>query len=266
MNGVGKLTYDKLTYEIIGDVAVVRLNDPDTLNALTDPIGVEVMHALHRAETEAKAMLLTSVGRAFSSGANMADATFNLDDPHRDLGVGVHSIFNPLLLDMRSSRLPIVTAVKGPAAGVGCGLACSGDMIIAGESAFFFPAFRHVGLSPDGGISYLLTRAVGRVRAMEMMLLGTKLPAAKALEWGLINRVVPDDAVDDEALKLATALAAGPRSLGYIKDAAWAACDLPLAEQLQRERTLQRSAGQTADFVEGVSAYRDRRPAKFTGE
>jgi 2-(1,2-epoxy-1,2-dihydrophenyl)acetyl-CoA isomerase len=262
---VERVTYERLIYERVGDVAVIRLNDPDTLNAMTDFMGSELLNALHRAETEARAVMLSSVGRAFCSGANLADATFDLDDPKRDVGVGVHSVFNPLLLDMRSSRLPIVTAVKGAAAGVGCGLACSGDMIVAGESAFFFPAFRHVGLSPDGGISYLLTKAIGRVRATELMLLGTKLPAAQALEWGLINRVVPDEAVEEEALKLATALAAGPQSLASIKDAAWAACDLPLAEQLQHERKLQRAAGMTADFVEGVAAYRDRRPAHFTG-
>lgn len=259
------MTYEHVIYETVGDVAVVRLNDPATLNAMTDPMGSEILDALHRAERDARAMVLTSVGRAFCSGANLADATFDLDDPHRDVGAGLHGIFNPLLLDMRASELPIVVAVRGAAAGVGCGIACAGDMIVAGESAFFFPAFRHVGLSPDGGISYLLAKSIGRIRAMELMLLGTKLPSATALEWGLINRVVPDDRVEDEALKLASALAGGPRSLASIKEAAWSACDLSLAEQLQRERQLQRASGRTADFIEGVAAYRDRRAARFTG-
>lgn len=259
------MTYEHLIYEMVGDVAVVRLNKPETLNAMTDPMGSEILVALHRAEREARALVLTSVGRAFCSGANLSDATFDLEDSDRDVAVGVRSIFNPLLLDMRASHLPIVTAVKGAAAGVGCGIACAGDMIVAGESAVFFPAFRHVGLSPDGGISYLLTKAIGRVRAMEMMLLGTKLPAALALEWGLVNRVVADDAVETEALSLATALATGPRSLAHIKDAAWAACDLSMPEQLQRERELQRASGRTSDFIEGVAAYRERRSPRFTG-
>lgn len=259
------MTYERLIYEVVDDVAIVRLNDPATLNAMTDPIGADILDALHRAERDARAMVLTSVGRAFCSGANLADATFDLDDPHRDVAAGVRSIFNPLLLDMRSSKLPIIVAVKGVAAGVGCGIACAGDMIVAGESAFFFPAFRHVGLSPDGGMSYLLAKSIGRVRAMELMLLGTKLPARTALEWGLINRVVPDDRVEEEALALARALAAGPASLAAIKDAAWSACDLSLAEQLQRERQLQRASGRTADFTEGVAAYRDKRAARFTG-
>jgi 2-(1,2-epoxy-1,2-dihydrophenyl)acetyl-CoA isomerase len=242
------VTYQKLLYEMVGSVGVIRLNDPATLNAMSDDMGAELLDAVRRAEREARAILLTSVGRAFSSGANLSDNTFDLDDPHRDIGVGLQNIYNPLLLDMRASKLPIVAAVKGAAAGVGCGIACAADMIVAGESAFFYPAFRHVGLSPDGG-----------------MLQGLKLKAPEALQWGLINRVVPDDAVEDEGLKLAAALANGPCSLAMIKEAAWAALDAPLADQLQLERTLQRDAGRTADFAEGVSSFRERRPATFTG-
>jgi len=259
------VTYEKLLYEMVGSVGVIRLNDPGTLNAMSDFMGAELLDAVRRAEREARAILLTSVGRAFCSGANMADNTFDLDDPHRDIGVGLQNIYNPLLLDMRASKLPIVAAVKGAAAGVGCGIACAADMIIAGESAFFFPAFRHVGVSPDGGISYMLAKSIGRVRTMELMLLGSKLKAREALQWGLINRVVADDVVEVEGLKLAATLAEGPCSLAMIKEAAWAALDAPLADQLQLERTLQRDAGRTADFVEGVRGFRERRPPKFTG-
>jgi 2-(1,2-epoxy-1,2-dihydrophenyl)acetyl-CoA isomerase len=138
-------------------------------------------------------------------------------------------------------------------------------MIIAGESAFFFPAFRHVGLSPDGGISYMLAKSIGRVRAMELMLLGRKLPAVDALKWGLINQVVADETVEDEGLKLAIELAAGPASLALIKEAAWAANEAPLADQLQRERALQRDAGRSSDFLEGVRSFREKRKAAFTG-
>jgi len=205
------------------------------------------------------------VGRAFCSGANLSDNTFDLNDPHRDVGVGLQNIYNPLLLDMRASRLPIIAAVKGAAAGVGCGIACAADMIIAGEGAFFFPAFRHVGLSPDGGISYMLARSIGRVRAMELMMLGLKLQAPEALRWGLINRVVADEAVEEEGLRLAIELAAGPSSLALIKEAAWAAVEAPLAEQLQRERALQRDAGRSSDFLEGIHSFRERRKATFIG-
>jgi len=259
------VAYENILYEMVGDVAAIRLNDPATLNAMSDYMGAELLDAIRRAEREAKAILLTSVGRAFSSGANLSDQTFDLDDPHRDVGLGLQNIYNPMLLDMRKSALPIIAAVKGAAVGVGCGIACSADLIVAGEKAFFFPAFRHVGLSPDGGLSYMLVRAIGRVRAMELMLLGRRLPAPEALEWGLVNYVVPDDQVEDKGMELATSLAAGPRSIAFIKQAAWAALDASLAEQVQLERELQRAAGRTEDFFEGVSSFRDGRQATFVG-
>jgi len=258
------MVYEKLLYELKESVAVIRLNDPATLNAMSDVMGAELLHAFRRAEQEARAILLTSTGRAFCSGANLSDDTFDLDDPHRDVGTGLQNIYNPLLLDMRASRLPVIAAIKGAADGVGCGIACAADMIVAGESAFFFPAFRHVGLSPDGGISYMLAKSIGRVRAMELMLLGRKLPAVEALQWGLINRVVADEAVEDEGLKLAMELACGPSSLALIKEAAWSANEAPLAEQLQRERALQRDAGRSSDFLEGVQSFREKRKAAFT--
>ena len=258
------MAYEKLLYELKESVAVIRLNDPATLNAMSDVMGAELLHAFRRAEQEARAVLLTSMGRAFCSGANLSDDTFDLDDPHRDVGTGLQNIYNPLLLDMRASRLLVIAAIKGAAAGVGCGIACAADMIVAGESAFFFPAFRHVGLSPDGGISYMLAKSIGRVRAMELMLLGRKLPAVEALQWGLINRVVTDEAVEDEGLKLAMELASGPSSLALIKEAAWSANEVPLAEQLQRERALQRDAGRSSDFLEGVQSFREKRKAAFT--
>ncbi len=260
------MAYTKLLYELIRDVAFIRLNDPDVLNAMSSTLGQELLQALRRAEGEARAILLGSVGRAFCSGANLGDGGFELDDPERDAGARLENIFNPMILQMRASKLPIVTAIRGAAAGVGCGIACAGDLIVAGEGAFFYQAFRHVGLTPDGGSTYLLSKAIGRVRAMEMMLLGTKLLAPQALEWGLINRVVPDDQVDEEGLALATELAKGPRSLGLIKASAWAALESSLEQQLATERGYQRDAGRTDDFVEGVMSFREKRPAAFKGK
>jgi 2-(1,2-epoxy-1,2-dihydrophenyl)acetyl-CoA isomerase len=259
------VTYTKVLYEKVGDVAVIRMNDPDVLNAMSATLGDELLDALRHARTDARAILLGSVGRAFCSGANLADGGFDLNDPERDAGARLETIFNPMILEMRNSDLPIVTAVRGAAAGVGCGIACAGDMVVAGEGAFFYQAFRNVGLTPDGGSTYLLSKAIGRVRAMEMMLMGTRLYGPKALEWGLVNRVVPDDQVDDEALKIATELAKGPRSLGLIKASAWAALESSLEDQLARERSLQREAGRTEDFLEGVQSFREKRPPAFRG-
>lgn len=259
------MSYQKIEYEIADDVAMIRLNDPATLNAMSAAMGEELLDATRRAGEEARALLIGSVGRAFCSGANLTDDGVDLDDPMRDAGEPLERLFNPQILAMRASKIPIVSAVRGAAAGVGCGIALAADMIVASYTGYFFQAFRHVGLAADGGSSFLLAKAIGRVRAMELMLLGTKLPAATALEWGLINRVVPDAELDAHALGLAAELARGPRSIGFIRAAAWAALELPLEDALALERSYQRDASRTEDFVEGVAAFRDRRPAMFKG-
>ena len=212
-------------------------------------------------------LVIGAHGRAFSAGANLNTLTFELDDPERDIGTGLESTFNPMMELLRDYPIPVITAVKGAAAGIGCSIALMGDLIIAGKSAYFLQAFRHVGLVPDGGSAYILTRAIGRVRAMEMMLLGQKYPAEKAYETGLITRLVEDEAVDATAAALAAELAAGPAfSLRGIRRATWAAYEMPFSEQLKEERAQQRLATRTDDFVEGVKAFRERRKPVFTGK
>ena len=260
------MSYTKITYELDQNVALIRLNDAASLNAMSATMGQELLDAFARAQSEARAMYLGSHGRAFCSGANLAEGGFALDDADRDAGARLESTFNPMIIALRDSAIPVVVGVRGAAAGVGCAIALTGDVIVAAESGYFYQAFRHVGLVPDGGSSYLLARAIGRVRAMEMMLLGEKLPAAKALDWGLITRVVPDEQLEDVAIGFARQLATGPRSLGLIRKEAWAALDAPLEEQLHRERTLQREAGRSKDFVEGVLAFREKRAPNFKGE
>lgn len=260
------MDYTKIDYRVRDGVAVIRLNDPDALNATSMRMGEELLHAVGRCRTEARAVLLGAVGRAFCAGANLDSDDLGLDDPARDVGIALERYFNPILTALRDMPLPVVSAVRGAAAGVGCGLALSGDIIVAGDNAFFLQAFRHVGLVPDGGSSYLLGRAIGRVRAMEMMLLGERLSAAKALDWGLITRMVPEETVDDAAFAIAAELAGGPASLGAIKRMAWAALDTPFAAQLDHEREAQREAGRTEDFVEGISAYVGKRAARFAGQ
>jgi len=256
---------EKLSYDLAEGVATIRLNDPATLNAMSSGLAQALLEALRRGEREARAILLTSEGRAFSSGANLTDGAFDLNDPGRDVGGRLDGLFNPIIYQIRTSERPVVTAVRGAAAGVGCAIALAGDLIIAAESGYFLQAFRNVGLGPDGGSSYLLSRAIGRVRAMEMMLLGERVPAAQALQWGLINRVVPDDALDTVAADMARNLATGPRSLGLIKKLAWAALDASLETTLSLERVSQREAGRSDDFVEGVTAFREKRKPQFKG-
>jgi 2-(1,2-epoxy-1,2-dihydrophenyl)acetyl-CoA isomerase len=163
--------------------------------------------------------------------------------------------------------VPLISAVRGAAAGVGASIALSADIIVAGQGAYFLQAFRRIGLVPDGGSTFLLTRAIGRVRAMEMMLLAERIPAPKAMEWGLITRLVADDAVETEALRLAAELAAGPTvAIGLIRKAAWAAAETGgFQDALNTERNLQRKCGSTADFREGVNAFLEKRTAQFKG-
>lgn len=251
--------------EYRGDVAILRVCDASTRNAMTTRMVDMFLAHLDDAQTRARAILMTGEGSAFCSGASLGGDL----DPNRaayDAGAILESHFNPLMRALRDCSLPIVSAVNGVAAGVGCAIALSGDLIVVSESAFFLQAFQAIGLVPDGGTATLLVGSVGRVRALEMLLLGERLPAAKALEWGLISRVVPADTVFDVALALATRLAAGPTTaLAMIRRQAWLAAELCHDEMLVRERDMQRDAGNTADHREGIDAFLSKRPAAFIG-
>lgn len=257
--------YEKILYSLEDGVARISMNDPATRNAASAQMGGELLDAFDRAASESRAVLFTGEGKGFSAGANLADASTLLANTRRDVGDLLDIYFNPIITRMKAMEQPIVTAMRGGAAGVGCSLAMAGDIIVCGEGGFFLQAFRHIGLVPDGGSSWLLSRAVGRVRAMEMMLLGERIYGAQALDWGLVTRVVPDDDVESTGLALATELAKGPRSLGLIKRIAWAAADLSLEQTLALERVVQLEAGRTEDFVEGVSAFVGKRPVQFKG-
>ncbi|HEY2177051.1 MAG TPA: enoyl-CoA hydratase/isomerase [Caulobacteraceae bacterium] len=262
--------YAKIKVTREGSVGVITLADPATLNACGADMAGELLAAFKSevmGETPARAILLTGEGRGFCSGANLtAGGQRPLDgDGKPDAGAALESTYNPLVTYMREMAVPLVTAVNGAAAGVGCSLALLGDLIVASESAYFLQAFRRIGLVPDGGSTYLLPRAVGKARAMEMALLGEKISAAKALEWGLINRCVPDATLMDEAMGVARALADGPASLGLTRQILWASLDADWPAQLHRERLAQKSAGKTADFAEGVGAFVAKRPAVFQG-
>jgi 2-(1,2-epoxy-1,2-dihydrophenyl)acetyl-CoA isomerase len=264
--------YTKIKVEVTDGVAVITLNDPGTMNAAGLDLAGELSHAfssIAAGKVQARAIVLTGEGRGFCSGANLAGggaSARELDvDGKPDAGRALETVYNPLVTQMRDCPLPVVTAVNGAAAGVGCSLALLGDLIVAGESAYFLQAFRRIGLVPDGGSTYLLPRAIGRARAMEMALLGEKIGAAKALEWGLVNRVVPDADLRATAIELAKELANGPASLGAIRKLIWESLDTDWTGQLQAERKAQKIAGKSEDFIEGVSAFLQKRVAAFKG-
>jgi 2-(1,2-epoxy-1,2-dihydrophenyl)acetyl-CoA isomerase len=261
------MAYAKVKYEVANDVAVVTMSDPATLNAIAVDMTEELTDTFARAATDARCVVLTGEGRAFSSGANLSSGTPPLDAEGRpDLGSRLEATFNPFVSMLRDLPIPYVTAVNGPAAGIGCSFALLGDLIVAGESAYFLEAFRRIGLVPDGSATYHLPRMIGRARAMEMMLLGEKIPAKTALEWGLINRCVPDAELMSTAKALALEIAKGPtKTLGMIRRLAWASLDNTWSEQIRAEREAQREAGRTEDFREGVQAFFQKRPANFKG-
>lgn len=264
------MNFQKITFDVEGDIATIAFNDPGTLNAAGIDTAGEMLVALEHAGEQARATIITGHGRGFCSGANLSgglgsDSKSDKPRGKPDAGAALDSTYNPLVTAIKEHPHPIITAVNGPAAGVGCSIALLGDMIIAGESAYFLQAFRRIGLVPDGGSTFLLPRTIGRVRAMEMALLGEKLPAAKALEWGMVNAVVPDDQLMDEARALATKLAEGPASLGLTRQLIWSGSEAEWGPQLHAERLAQRAAGRSDDSREGVMAFLEKRPAKFTG-
>jgi 2-(1,2-epoxy-1,2-dihydrophenyl)acetyl-CoA isomerase len=258
--------YQKITYELDGNVAIITMNDPATMNACGVDTAIELTSAFDRAAKEARAVIMTGNGRGFCSGANLGTPSMASGEKATDAGAALESTYNPLVSKIRDLPIPFVTAINGAAAGIGCSFALLGDMILASENAYFLQAFRRIGLVPDGGSTYMLARAVGRARAMEMMLLGEKVFAPQALEWGLINRVTTPETLLDEAKTLAHALASGPtKTLSMIRKMAWSSLDNDWDSQLGLERTMQREAGRTADFKIGVAAFLSKTVARFTG-
>jgi len=264
--------YQKIKLTTQGGVATLTLNDPSTLNAAGIDLATEMAHALRALAAgvvKARALIVTGEGRGFCSGANLSGggaAGRELDvDGKPDAGRALETTYNPLIMLMRDFPLPLVTAVNGAAAGVGCSIALMGDMIVAGESAYFLQAFRRIGLVPDGGSTYLLPRMIGRARAMEMALLGEKISGAKAFEWGLVNRCVPDGELMATATAIAEELANGPKSLTMIRQLMWESLDNDWTGQLHAERQAQKIAGKTEDFIEGVTAFLQKRQASFKG-
>jgi 2-(1,2-epoxy-1,2-dihydrophenyl)acetyl-CoA isomerase len=262
------MSYQKLKLETQGPIQLITLSDPATMNAAGVEMAEELGAALRAADADpaVRTIVLTGEGRGFCSGANLQPGGGAAGNAGvRDASSSLEKVYNPLVTYAREMGTPLVTAVNGAAAGVGCSLALLGDLIVAAESAYFLQAFRRIGLVPDGGSTYLLPRMIGRARAMEMAMLGERVPAKQALEWGLINRVVPDAELMPTALALAGELANGPASLGLTRQLIWGSLDTGWTEQLHREAVAQGRAGRTEDFGEGVAAFLQKRKAQFKG-
>jgi 2-(1,2-epoxy-1,2-dihydrophenyl)acetyl-CoA isomerase len=262
------VSYETVIWEQAGGVGRLTLNRPETLNAWTAQFGRELKQVLEgeAADEAVRAVLVTGAGRGFSSGADLKAGFEPADDGMPDIRTELREIYHPVIAAVRNLPKPIVAAVNGPAVGIGCSLALACDLILAGESAYFGLAFVNIGLMPDGGSTAFVPPAVGRARAFQMALLGERVPAAQAVDWGLVNWVHPDDKLLDEANSLAERLAAGPtRSYASSKRALNNFIYGDLGSQLDLEAELQHALGRSKDFFEGAAAFVEKREPAFSG-
>jgi 2-(1,2-epoxy-1,2-dihydrophenyl)acetyl-CoA isomerase len=262
------LAYENIIWEQSGGVGRLTLNRPESLNAWTDAFGRELRSVIERdaAQQSVRAVLITGAGRGFSSGADLKAGFEPADDGMPDIKAELHDVYHPAIAGVRRLEKPVIAAVNGPAVGIGCSLALACDLILAAESSFFGLAFVNIGLMPDGGSTAFVPPAVGRARAFQMALLGERIPAQQALEWGLVNWVHPDERLMDEAEALVERLAAGPtRSYAASKRALNQFIYGDLDAQLYLEAELQHALGRTRDFLEGTAAFVEKRAPAFTG-
>ena len=260
------MTYETITLEIAENIATITLNRPDRLNAMPPQMADEIADALDTLGG-ARALLITGAGRAFCSGADLqARGDKPVTGSNGSYGALTRH-YNPTMMKIAKLNIPVITAVNGPAAGVGCSLALCSDFAIAGKSAYFLQAFVNIGLVPDGGASWMLSRLVGKARATQMMMLGEKIGAEQAADWGLIYKCVEDADLQTEARALAVRLASGPSlALGIMRQNIAAALDGDYASALLREAEGQRIAGASADAMEGGMSFLQKRKPEFKGK
>jgi 2-(1,2-epoxy-1,2-dihydrophenyl)acetyl-CoA isomerase len=257
------MTQTPIIYALSEGVATITLNRPAVMNALTTQLRADLLAGLKRAEAEARVIVLTGAGRAFCSGQDLVDAQA-LGDV--DFERVLNEEYVPLIRAITDGPLPVIAAVNGPAAGAGANLALACDVVIAAESASFIQAFTRIGLMPDAGGTYWLPRQIGMARAMGAALFAEKISARQAADWGMIWETVADSAFAGHVNARALQVAQGPGlALRSVKQALRASTDNNLAEQLALEARLQGLLGASQDLAEGVSAFLEKRPPKFTG-
>ncbi len=262
------MPYETIRLEIADGIARLTLARPESLNSLSRTLLGEVIAALDavRDGGEARCLVITGEGRGFSSGADLSGGGSPAGSPGFDAGAVLEDFYNPLIERMFALPIPILCGVQGAVAGAGCMIALAADITVAARSAFFLQAFANAGLVPDAGSMWLIPRLVGRARAMAMMLLAERVPAETAVDWGMIYEVVDDTALADRLTVLAAKLAGGPtRAYSLIRHGVREAMESSLTEALAIERSAQREAGDSADFLEGITAFREKRRPRFTG-
>jgi 2-(1,2-epoxy-1,2-dihydrophenyl)acetyl-CoA isomerase len=245
----------------------ITLDRPDALNAWDKQFGFDLLAAVREAEAEdVRVVVITGAGRAFSSGADLKAGFDPTPEGHPDVLTTLTERYHPIIAGLRTLPKPVIAAVNGPAVGIGCSLALACDLIVARESAYFLLAFVNIGLVPDGGSSLLVPERAGLARATEMAMLGERVPARQALEWGLVNRVVADDELQHHADELADRLAAGPtRSYAGTKRQLNAWQFARIEDQLALEASIQQEMASSRDFMEGVAAFVQKREPRFEG-
>ena len=260
--------YDTVNLYRRGHAATIELNRPASMNAWSDQFSLDLLDAVNTvaADDDVRAVLVTGAGRAFSSGADLKEglerAKSGTFDPYDVLTERYH----PIISGIRHMAKPVIAAVNGAAAGIGLSLALAADLVVAAESAYFTLAFVNIGLVPDGGSSLLVPSRIGFARAAELALLGERLPAPQAKDWGLINRVYPDDDFKAESTALLDRLAGGPtKSYVGTKRQLNRWLYEQMEGQLEFEAGIQREMARSADFAEGLASFTEKRPPRFTG-
>jgi len=262
------MSYQTILLETAAGIARLTLNRPERLNSFNTEMHAEVQDALAALQREgsARVLVITGAGRGFCAGQDLSDRVVAPGGAPPDLGASIERGYKPLILALRRLPLPVIAAVNGVAAGAGANIALACDLVLAARSATFIQAFARIGLVPDSGGTWILPRLVGHARALGLALLGDKLPAEQAAQWGLIWRCVDDAQLGTEVDTLARQLAAAPtRGLARTKQAMLEGWSRTLEQQLDIERDYQQELGHSADYAEGVAAFMEKRVPRFTG-
>ena len=261
------MKFNAILLDIAEGIATITLNRPDKLNSFTGEMHADLKQAMQiiQADRSVRVLMITGAGRGFCAGQDLSERTMGGGET-ADVGSSLEKNYNPLLKQLRALPFPVICAVNGVAAGAGCNLVLACDIVLAAKSASFIQVFSRIGLIPDAGGTYTLPRLVGTARAMAAAMLAEKVSAEQAQQWGMIWKCVDDDRLMNEATALARQLAGqATRALGLTKRAIYASANNTFDQQLDLERDLQREAGKSEDFREGVAAFKEKRQPTFTG-